>query len=169
MLLDDRSKNAFIMTFQLASQTASDNLFMQRNVACSLFYYNQYYNYNLMFYGGVVRDSNDTLFVTVLSYLVDANGSFPANVNLNVWIGITFSAYGHVGKDMIAFISDNYTTLDLHSIYYSAPFLDTSSNVKGTSDVISIGDSSIYTNGNASHFYWSSASRKYDTGDVNGD
>ena len=157
------------MTFQLASQTASDNLFMQRNVACSLFYYNQYYNYNLMFYGGVVRDSNDTLFVTVLSYLVDANGSFPANVNLNVWIGITFSAYGHVGKDMIAFISDNYTTLDLHSIYYSAPFLDTSSNVKGTSDVISIGDSSIYTNGNASHFYWSSASRKYDTGDVNGD
>lgn len=169
LMRDSKSKNAFFMTFQLPNQKSSDNLFMQRNVACSLFYYNQYYNYNLLFYGGVVRGGNDTLFVTVLSYLIDINGNFPEKVNLNVWIGISFSSTSHAGRDMIVFISDNYTTLDLYSLYYSAPYLDTSPNIKGTYDVVDIGDSNSYFQGNISYFYWSGASRPYNTGDVNGD
>ncbi len=43
------------MTFQIYGQKASDNLLMQRNVGCALFYYKQYKNYNLLFYGGAIR------------------------------------------------------------------------------------------------------------------
>jgi hypothetical protein len=91
------------MTFQVEGQIASDNLLMQRNVVCSLFYYKQYYNYNLLFYGGTVRGGNDTLFLHALSYLKNIDGSFPfdslgvSTLDLNVWIGITFSPYGHAG------------------------------------------------------------------------
>lgn len=168
MLADPRTKNSFFMTYQFTNQSASDNLLMQRNVACFLFYYQQYYNYNLLFYGGAVRGGNDTLFIHVLSYLVDSNGA-PANVSLNVWIGITYSLSGHPGRDMMVFISDNYTTFDMFSHYYSAPYLDTSPNVKGTVDVIDIGDSNIYGKGASTYFYWSGGSRKYETGDSLGD
>lgn len=173
LLTDSRSKNAFFMTFQLTNQTSSDNLFMQRNVACCLFYYKQYQNYNLIFYGGVVRGGNDTLFVHVLSYLYDSNASsIPSNVtslNLNVWIGISYSAYGHPGRDAMVFISDNYTTWDMYSLYYAAPYLDTSLNILGTSDVIDTGDSNSHSSVNTSFFYWTGGSRKYVTGDTYGD
>jgi hypothetical protein len=91
------------------------------------------------------------MFITVLSYLVDSNNNFPLNtttnistVNLNVWIGISFSQLGHPAKDAIVFISENSTTADMFSIYYAAPYYDVSPNIMGTMDVIDTGDSNTY-------------------------
>lgn len=171
-----KTKNGFFMTFQVQGQNSSDNLLMQRNVVCSLFYYKQYKNYNLLFYGGTIRDKNETMFLSVLSYLRDNSGNLPldsttkiSTINLNVWIGITFSAYGHSGRDAIVFISDNSTTVDMYSIYYAAPYFDVSPNIKGTVDVIDTGDSNTYNQDKNVHYYWSGASRKYETGDDFGD
>lgn len=55
---DSQTKNAFFSTFKLTSQTDNSNLMMQRNVACFLFFYYEYYNFNLLFYGGVIRKTN---------------------------------------------------------------------------------------------------------------
>lgn len=145
------TKNGFFMTFQIYNQKSSDNLLMQRNVGCALFHYKQYKNYNLLFYGGAIRGTNETMFLNILSYLVDTNNNFPidastniSTVNLNVWIGITFSQSGHPAKDAIVFVSDNSSTLDMFSIYYTAPFFDVSPNIMGTDDVIHTGDSNTY-------------------------
>jgi hypothetical protein len=70
---------------------------------------------------------------------------------------------------MIAFISDNSSTLDLYSIYYAAPYYDVSPNIKGTLDVVDIGDSNIYNQDKNVHYYWTGASRKYITDDIYGD
>ena len=127
LLADSRTKNAFFMTYQFANQETSDNLFMQRNVFCNLFYKNQYLNYNFLFYGGVVRGGNDTLFLHALTYLIDSSETvYPTNESLNVWIGISFGTFAHASRDMIAFVSDTFQTLDLFSLYYAAPYLDTS-------------------------------------------
>ena len=149
---------------------------MQRNVGCALFYYKQYKNYNLLFYGGAMRGGNETMFITVLSYLVDNDNNLPldpttkiSTVNLNVWIGITFSQLGHPAKDAIVLISDNSTTADMFSIYYAAPYYDVSPNILGTVDVIDNGDSNTYNQNKNVHYYWSGTSRKYVTGDNYGD
>lgn len=55
---DSRTKNAFFHTFRISTQTDSDDLFMQRNPQCMLFFYSTYYNYNLVFYGGTIRGGN---------------------------------------------------------------------------------------------------------------
>lgn len=55
---DSQTKNAFFSTFKISSQTDNSNLMMQRNVVCFLFFYKQYYNFNVLFYGGVIRKTN---------------------------------------------------------------------------------------------------------------
>jgi hypothetical protein len=57
----------------------------------------------------------------------------------------------------------------MYSIYYTAPFYDTSPNIKGTVDVIDIGDSNNYNQDKNVHYYWTGASRKYITDDKYGD
>lgn len=52
------TKNAFFHTFRIINQTDSDDLFMQRNPVCFIFFSQSYYNYNLVFYGGAIRDTN---------------------------------------------------------------------------------------------------------------
>jgi hypothetical protein len=116
------------------------------------------------------------MFLHALSYLTDYSGNLPldsstkiSTINLNVWIGLTFSAYGHPGRDAIVFISDNSSTMDMYSIYYAAPYYDVSPNIQGTFDVIDMGDSNIFNQGKNVHYYWTGASRKYVTGDDFGD
>jgi hypothetical protein len=55
---DPLAKNAFFNTFRIASQTSSDDLLAQRHPQCFEFYYQNYVNYNLVFYGGVIRGGN---------------------------------------------------------------------------------------------------------------
>jgi hypothetical protein len=148
-----RTKNAFFHTFRIASQTDSDDLFMQRNPVCFLYFYQNYYNYNLVFYGGVVRSNNETMFFHVLSYLQAVNGSFPTTTNLNAWIGLSLSS-SHASRDMFAFITANSTIMDLFSLFYHSPYLDMSPNVDGTFDLQAVGDSTTYTKGATTYYYW---------------
>lgn len=46
---------------------------MQRNYACLYFYYGLHYNYNLIFYGGVLRSQKNYMYMSFLSYLSDDN------------------------------------------------------------------------------------------------
>jgi len=65
---DPLSKNAFFNTFRIAAQNNSDDLMAQRNPHCFEFYYENYINFNIVFYGGAIRGGNDTMFIHVLSY-----------------------------------------------------------------------------------------------------
>lgn len=140
---------------------------MQRHVKCFQYYYLKYINVNLLFYGGTVRGGNNTMFFSVLSYLQDETGNF-ASIDLNAWIGISL-AQSHAGRDMMAFLTKGTTVLDMYSLYYSAPYLDDSSNVLGSNDVMLYADSLSYLSNNIQFFYWGTAVRKYDTGDIMGD
>lgn len=112
---DPMMKQVYFHTYKSANQTASDNLLMQRNIECFQFYYLNDYNYNLVFYGGVLRNNQDVLFMHVLSVLTNTK-----NV-LNMWGGISFSM-SHAGRDMIGFSSKSGINYDLFSLYQSAPF-----------------------------------------------
>jgi hypothetical protein len=143
---------------------------MQRNVQCFQYYYKNYVNVNLFFYGGVIRGGNNTFFFNALSYLIDSFGTMATTTNntLNMWIGISF-ATSHAGRDMIGFVSANSTIFDMYSLYYTAPFFDSSANILGTVDVLQTGSSNTYLAGNNTFYYWCGGSRLYDTGDTMGD
>ena len=114
------------------------------------------------------------MFVHVLSYFLDSAGTtlvtaaVNASVNLNGWIGFSFSK-SHATRDMIAFILSNSTIFDMYSLYYNAPFLDQSIHVNGKDDLLQLADSAIYTAGNNTHYYYGGVARLYDTGDNMGD
>ena len=65
---DPSAKNAFFNTFKIANQTSSDDLMAQRHPACFEFFYKNYINYNIVFYGGTIRGGNETMYFHVLSY-----------------------------------------------------------------------------------------------------
>ena len=99
-----------------------------------------------MFYGGYVRSSNETMFVHVLSYMADQNNlpvAVPAGMSFNGWIGVSFSEL-HASRDMIAFITSNGTVMDLFSLFYDAPYQDDSTNIQGTSNILSVANSQSY-------------------------
>jgi hypothetical protein len=107
---------------------------MQRYVQCYQYYVGSDYNYNLIFYGGVVRGGKDTMFINFLSFL--SNGSnVDISGNLNIWGAVDFST-SHSSRDMVGFSSGYGYTYDMFSLYASAPFNDTSINVNGTYDYV---------------------------------
>ena len=112
------------------------------------------------------------MFVHVLSYFLDSNGFLVldsnSTVNLNGWIGISFSK-SHATRDMLAFILANSTIFDLYSLYYSAPYLDTSIHVNGKDNILALADSAAHTGGNNTHYYYGGVARLYVTGDAFGD
>ena len=127
----------------------------------------------MVFYGGAIRGGNDTMFVHVLSYFLNSSGSLittadNSSLNLNGWIGISFSR-SHATRDMVAFILANSTIFDLYSLYYNAPYLDTSIHVNGKDDILSLADSTTHTAGNNTHYYYGGIARLYSTGDAEGD
>lgn len=165
---DPSAKNAFFNTFRISTQISSDDLMAQRHPHCFEFYYENYINYNIVFYGGVTRSGNETMFFHVLSYFAHENKSVAIGSNLNGYIGISWSK-DHAQRDMAAFITANSTIFDLLSLYYNAPYLDDSVNVKGTADIVSVTDSALHTSGNASHYFYGGLARLYDTMDAFGD
>jgi hypothetical protein len=170
---DPLSKNAFFHTFRLPAQQTSDDLMMQRHPHCFEFYHGQLINFNLVFYGGVIRGGNETMFVHVLSYITDISGviidtTVNTTINLNGYIGFSFSK-SHAERDMIGFVMANSTIFDMYSLYYSTPYLDESPNVLGTTDIQSIADSASYISGNNTHYFSGGIIRLYDTMDNNGD
>lgn len=159
---DPQTKLVFFHTFKTTNQTNSDNLFMQRNYQCYQYYYQSVYNYNLIFYGGTIRDGQNTMYFHVVSYLP------VTNINLNMWGGISYSK-SHAGRDMLGFSSRNGLVYDLYSIYFAAPFADDNTvNVGATDDVLAIASSYSYAK-NQSYYYYMGSSRLYDTSDVVGD
>ena len=164
------TKNAFFNTFRLSTQLTSDDLMMPRNPHCFEFYHLQQISINVVFYGGVIRGGNDTMFVSVLSFFYDSafTAITTSGVNLNGWIGFSFSK-SHATRDMVAFILSNSTIFDLYSLYYSAPYLDESIHVEGTNDILQIADSAAHTGGNLTHYFYGGIARMYDTGDRFGD
>lgn len=110
---------------------------MQRYYQCFQYYVNNDYNYNLIFYGGVVRAGQDVMFISFLSFLSSIAAQNGTNVDsssvLNIWGGLSFST-SHAGRDMVGFSSGLGYTYDLHSLLASAPYNDTSININGTDD-----------------------------------
>jgi len=88
--------------------------------------------------------------------------------NMNGYIGLSLSM-DHGDRDMYAFITANSTIFDMYSLYYSAPYLDESINIKGTTDIITLTDSASHTLGLNSHYFYGGIARLYDTGDAFGD
>lgn len=108
------------------------------------------------------------MFIHVLSFFAHPNGTIATGSNLNGYIGVSL-AKDHANRDMFAFITSNSTIFDMLSLYYNAPFLDESIHVQGTSDLITLTDSALYTGGAASHYFYGGIARLYDTGDPFGD
>jgi len=108
---------------------------MQRYVQCFQYYVGSNYNFNLIFYGGVVRGGKDVMFIHVLSYLTKDFLNVENTTKLNILGGIGFSM-SHAARDMIGFSSGSGLFYDMHSLYASAPFKDISLNINGTEDFI---------------------------------
>lgn len=116
---------------------------MQRYVQCYQYYVGSSYNFNLIFYGGVVRGGQDTMFIHFLSFLTKDLVTIDNTTKLNIWGALGFSK-SHAARDMIGFSSGYGYTYDLYSLYASAPFNDTSLNVNGTDDFIQSFSSNEY-------------------------
>ncbi len=108
------------------------------------------------------------MFIHVLSLLHDSSNNFVTTENLNAWFGLTYSN-SHSNRDMMAFLSANFSVMDLFSLFYAAPYLDIGSNIAGTNDLVSLGTSQKFLVSGLIHFFWSGVTRLYDTGDNNGD
>lgn len=108
------------------------------------------------------------MFFHVLSFFAFQNTSVAIGSNLNGYIGVSWSR-DHGNRDMAAFITANSTLFDLFSLYYNAPYLDESIHIVGTSDILSVTDSAMYTGGADSHYFYGGFARLYDTYDSFGD
>ena len=164
----ENTKQAFFHTFRANGQTSvpSTNLFMQRHVECSLHFHAPNYVYSLIFYGGVVRNGGDTMFIHFVSYL--GNDTAPnTTASLNMWAGLSYST-SHASKDMMAVSSLSSDIDDMYSLYYTAPYLDTANEINGTSNFFSKVSSYDEAVG-LTFFLHAGGSRLYDTGDTTAD
>ena len=117
----------------------------------------------------MIRSGNNTMFIHVLTFYHDSsNVLITTNVNINAWVGISFSK-SHSSRDMFAFVTANGKLMDMYSLYYNAPYEDASINVVGADNLLSIAESNTYTNGNDTHYFYGGMSREYNTGDAFGD
>jgi hypothetical protein len=135
----------------------SDNLLMQRQYLC--FPYNNIVN--LLFLGGVTRDSQSTYFTALISYDV-------TNTSFLMWGGLSL-AKDKVLRDMLGIYPSYGEAGDLLSLYAAAPYSDTSVNVNGSQDWTLEASSEQIQSGFAGWFYYTQLSRPYDTGDSRGD
>lgn len=165
---DTGSKLVFFQSFPpLGTIDQSSNIFMQRYFVCFQYYVGTNYNYNLVFYGGVVRHGVDTMYIGFVTFLSSEGGTVATTNTLNLWGGLDFST-SHSSRDMIGFSSGFGYLYDLYSLYGSAPYNDTATNINGTMDLIV----SFTSNTGASALSYSAAIggyRLYDTGDAIGD
>jgi hypothetical protein len=99
--------------------TFSDNLIVQRQWKC--FKYGT--AYNVIFLGGVVRNSKQIYMISFLNW--DSKGA-----TYEMWEGLSYSK-DHASRDMVGVEPSDGTVVDLLSLYASAPYADTSGNVGG--------------------------------------
>jgi hypothetical protein len=92
----------------------------------------------------------------------------PNSQSFGAWQGISFSK-DHAYRDMIGVVLNSGTVTDLYSLYASAPYADTSTNVGGTSDVYLISSTGVINQKALSYAYITQFYRSYDTGDTFGD
>ena len=134
---------------------------MQKHYACFYNYHQTDYHFSLIFYGGVLRNSDNIMYMAFLSYLSsDLTGYKPTNtLQLSMWGCLSF-ARSHAAREMICHSSSFDEAFDMYSLYYTAPFHDTSINIKGKADVGVLGASTNRTV-DAPYFYYISKFRKY--------
>jgi hypothetical protein len=134
---DGGTKLVYFHTFKAAGTTVytTSGIFMQRYYQCYQYYFNADYNYNLIFYGGVVRAGNNVMYIHFLSFLSKDATTVDTSTKLNIWGGLGFST-SHASRDMVGFSSGYGYTYDLYSLYAAAPFNDTSLNINGTDDYV---------------------------------
>jgi hypothetical protein len=117
LALQPTTKYNYFHTYPTTPTAVSNNLITQRHLECIQFYSTNNYNYNLIFYGGVLRSGQKYMYF----HIVSKNNN--QKERLNMWGGLSFST-SHSSRDMVAFSSDGQIQ-DLFSLYFSAPFLDT--------------------------------------------
>lgn len=128
-------KLVYFHTFRAASTISylTTGILMQRYYQCYQYYVGNDYNYNIIFYGGVVRAGKDVMFFNFLSYLSKDTVTVDTSALLNIWGGLSFST-SHAGRDMLGFSSGLGYTYDMYSLFAAAPYNDTSNNINGTDD-----------------------------------
>jgi hypothetical protein len=139
---------------------------MQRYFQCYQYYVNADYNYNLIFYGGVLRDGQNVMYFSFVSFLSQTGYDVKTSSTLNIWGGLDFST-SHAGRDMVGFSSGYGYTYDLYSLFASSPYNDTSDNINSTMDYTQVFTSNSI--GTLSYFIAVTGYRLYDTKDTIGD
>jgi hypothetical protein len=137
LLTAGTTKLVYFQTFRASNLSSylSTGILMQRYYQCYQYYVNDDYNYNFIFYGGVVRAAQDVMFFSFLSFLTKDGTTVDTSALLNIWGGLSFST-SHAGRDMIGFSSGLGYTYDLYSLFAAAPYNDTSININGTYDFV---------------------------------
>lgn len=168
LAINPNIKTVYFHTFRASTKASyfKTGLFMQRHFQCFQYYLNSKYNFNLIFYGGVVRGGQDVMFINFVSFLSQDGKTVDTNASLNIWGGLDYST-SHAGRDMVGFSSGFGYTYDLMSLYASAPFNDTSLNINGTMDYVQTFSSNEESD--IPFFIAVGGYRMYDTGDVYGD
>ena len=108
------------------------------------------------------------MYLGVVTYVSDGiNNSSSTSVSLNMWGCLSFSR-SHVNRDMIGFSTGSNQLFDMFSIYYKPPLLDSTTRIKGVSNLVVT--SSTYELGSTAPYYYAiNGYRRYDTSDFNGD
>lgn len=135
LLTASTTKLVYFQTYRAATTQSylTTGILMQRYYQCYQYYVNDDYNYNLIFYGGVVRGGQDVMYFHFLSYLSKDTTTVDTSGLLNIWGGLSFST-SHAGRDMLGFSSGYGYTYDMYSLFAAAPYNDTSININGTND-----------------------------------
>jgi hypothetical protein len=90
------------------------------------------------------------------------------NTLFAAWKGISF-AKDHAYRDMIGVVLNSGSITDLFSLYATAPYEDTSTNIGGSTDVYLISSTGLTNQQAYNSVYITQFYRNYDTGDTAGD
>jgi hypothetical protein len=122
-------KWAYVSTFYENFEINSDNLIMPTQFICTI------YNgiFSLVFLGRRYRGGDDIYMVSFINFN-------PKQEPFLLWEGLSFSK-NKVNRDMLGVYPSTGNVEDLFSLYKTAPFLDTSSNVNGTNDWVILASS----------------------------
>lgn len=84
--------------------------------------------------GGVLREESDVFVISFINYHLQKEEFLS-------WQALSFSS-GKVNRDYLGIFPSKAITMDLFSLYKTAPFMDTSSNIGGNDDWVLTGSSS---------------------------
>ena len=102
--------------------------------------------------GGIFRGGKDVFMISFINYHIN-------KIEFLSWQALSLSS-GKVNRDYLGIFPSKGITMDLFSLYKTAPFMDTSLNIGGNDDWVLTGSSASFE-GTPSWFYFTQAYRNY--------